>query len=132
MLRPLGGKGGFIMDQTVIPQLRMTDAKRSLPFYTDGLGFTVDWEHQFEPGFPLFVQLTRSEQTIFLTEHSGDCQVGGAVYFVVPNVDACYQAFASRGVTTIEPPQYMPWGDREMVVTDPDGNRLRFSTFVAA
>ncbi len=41
--------------QTVIPQLRITNASRSLEFYVNGLGFTVDWEHQFEPGFPLFV-----------------------------------------------------------------------------
>ena len=45
--------------QTVIPQLRVTDARASLSFYVDGLGFSVDWEHQFEPGFPLFLQLTR-------------------------------------------------------------------------
>jgi uncharacterized glyoxalase superfamily protein PhnB len=109
----------------------MIDAKRSLPFYVDGLGFSIDWEHQFEPGFPLFVQLTRNGQTIFLTEHTGDCQVGGAVYFVVPNVDACYQEFSERGVTVIDSPKDLPWGAREMMVMDPDGNRLRFSTYAA-
>ena len=120
------------MTQTVIPQLRMTSAERSLPFYIDGLGFSLDWEHQFEPGFPLFVQLTRNGQTLFLTEHSGDCEIGGAIYFVVPNVDACYEEFAERGVTTIHPPQDVPWNAREMMVMDPDGNRLRFSTYFAA
>ncbi|WP_397535796.1 hypothetical protein, partial [Roseateles sp.] len=28
--------------------------------------------------------MTRAGQTLFLTEHSGDCQVGGAIYFIVP------------------------------------------------
>ncbi|SDW69723.1 hypothetical protein SAMN05421681_102581 [Lysobacter enzymogenes] len=37
------------MRQTVIPQLRILRADRSLPFYVDGLGFAVDWEHRFEP-----------------------------------------------------------------------------------
>jgi len=115
------------MTQTVIPQFRITDAQRSVPFYVDGLGFTIDWQHQFEPGFPLFMQLTRAGQTIFLTEHTGDCQVGGAAYFVVPDVDACYAAFVAGGITPTEPPTDTPWGTREMVVTDPDGNRLRFS-----
>jgi uncharacterized glyoxalase superfamily protein PhnB len=113
--------------QTVIPQFRMTDAQRSIPFYLDGLGFAIDWQHQFEPGFPLFIQLTRAGQTIFLTEHAGDCQVGGAAYFVVPDVDACYEAFVAGGISTIEPPADTPWETREMVVTDPDGNRLRFA-----
>lgn len=120
------------MAQTVIPQLRITRADASLPFYVQGLGFVVDWQHQFEPGFPLFFQLTRQGQTIFLTEHTGDCEVGGAVYFIVPDVDACFRIFSASGIKTTEPPQDAPWGSREMVVTDPDGNRLRFATRVAA
>jgi uncharacterized glyoxalase superfamily protein PhnB len=116
------------MAQTVTPQFRITDARRSTPFYVDGLGFKIDWEHRFEPGFPVFMSLTRASQTIFLTEHAGDCKVGGAAYFVVPDVDACYEEFASRGVVPTEPPEDKPWGPREMVVTDPDGNRLRFAS----
>jgi catechol 2,3-dioxygenase-like lactoylglutathione lyase family enzyme len=119
------------MTQTVVPQFRITDAQQSIPFYVDGLGFEIDWQHQYEPGFPLFMQLTRAGQTIFLTEHAGDCQVGGAAYFVVPDVDACYAAFVAGGVTLTERPANTPWGTREMVITDPDGNRLRFANPVA-
>jgi len=120
------------MAQTVTPQFRITDARRSTPFYVDGLGFKIDWEHRFEPGFPVFMSLTRAGQTIFLTEHAGDCKVGGAAYFVVPDVDACYEEFASRGVVPTETPEDKSWGPREMVVTDPDGNRLRFASQVAS
>jgi catechol 2,3-dioxygenase-like lactoylglutathione lyase family enzyme len=116
------------MSQTVIPQLRSTNMETSLPFYRDGMGFGVDWQHQFEPGFPLFLQLTREGQTIFLTEHTGDCQVGGAVYFKVADVDACAREFHARGIVTVAGPQDTPWGTREMSVLDPDGNRLRFAT----
>ena len=45
------------MGQRVFPQLRMTDWQRTRQFYIDGLGFAVDWEHRFEPGFPVFAQL---------------------------------------------------------------------------
>lgn len=116
------------MPQTVIPQFRITDARRSIAFYVHGLGFKVDWEHRFEPGLPVFMQLTRAGQSIFLTEHAGDCQVGGAAYFLVPSADACHGEFGARGVVPTEPPADMPWGPREMVVTDPDGNRLRFAS----
>lgn len=115
------------MTQTVTPQFRITNARRSTAFYVDGLGFEIDWEHRFEPGFPVFMQLTRADQTIFLTEHAGDCEVGGAAYFVVPDVDACYKDFLARGLTLIDPPEDTPWGTREMLVMDPDGNRLRFA-----
>ncbi len=115
------------MEQSVIPQLRSTNAERSLRFYVGGLGFSVDWEHRFEPGFPLFVSLTRQGQTIFLSEHSGDCQPGGAVYFVVPDVDACAAQFRNAGIEPDQPPHDTPWERREMLLIDPDGNRLRFA-----
>ncbi|MER2511386.1 MAG: VOC family protein [Nitrosomonas ureae] len=114
--------------QTVIPQLRITSAERSLAFYVGGLGFVVDWQHQFGPGYPLFVQATRSGQTIFLTEHTGDCQVGGAVYFIVPDARACYAQFASNGIVATNHPENTPWDTCEFVLTDPDGNRLRFAS----
>ncbi|HEY4083932.1 MAG TPA: glyoxalase superfamily protein [Burkholderiaceae bacterium] len=117
--------------QTVIPQLRTLDARRAQAFYVDGLGFAVDWTHQFEPGFPLFLQLTRAGQTIFLSEHAGDCQPGGAVYFKVDDVDRCHAEFVGRGAPIFRPPSDMPWGGREMLLIDPDGNRLRFATIAA-
>ena len=119
------------MNQTVIPQLRITRARDSLPFYVQGLGFSIDWQHQFEPGFPLFLQLTREGQTIFLTEHAGDCQVGGAVYFKVADVDACHRDFSARGIVPTHAPHDTDWGTREMALTDHDGNRLRFATHAA-
>lgn len=115
--------------QTVIPQLRMTDAERSLRFYVDGLGFAEDWRHQFEPGLPLFLQLTREGQTIYLSGHAGDGEVGGAVFFIVADVDAVYAALPDWLALHASPPADMPWGTREMTLTDPDGNRLRFATY---
>ena len=113
--------------QRVVPQLRSTDWERTRAFYVDGLGFTVDWEHRFEPGFPVFAQVTRDGLTLFLTEHAGDCRVGGAAYIVVDDVDGLCDEIRGRGVKPSEPPDDTPWGPREMVVTDPDGNRLRFA-----
>jgi catechol 2,3-dioxygenase-like lactoylglutathione lyase family enzyme len=116
------------MQQTVIPQLRITNAERSLAFYVDGLGFKVDWQHQFEPGFPRFFQITRAGQTIFLTEHIGDCEVGGAVYFNVPDARACHAEFQQRGVVATKEPENTPWETCEFMLTDPDGNKLRFAS----
>ncbi len=114
------------MDQRVTPQLRSTNWARTRAFYEDGLGFRVQWEHCFEPGFPVFAQVSRDGLSLFLTEHSGDCQVGGAAYIVVDDLDALYREIIHRGVQVQEPPEEMPWGTREMCVIDPDGNRLRF------
>lgn len=120
------------MAQTVIPVLRMTNAAISLPFYVQGLGFTIDWEYRHEPGFPVFMQLTRAGQSIYLTEHADDCQVGGAVHFVVPAVDECYRAFQASGQIKVKPPHDTAWKTRELQMVDPDGNKLTFSTELAA
>ena len=116
------------MVQRVTPQLRTTNWKRTRVFYEDGLGFRVEWEHQFEPGLPVFAQVTRDGLSLFVTEHAGDCQVGGAAYIIVDDVDALYREITARGVSVLEPPEDAPWGGREMSVLDPDGNRLRFAT----
>ena len=115
------------MPQTVIPQLRITEPERSRRFYCDGLGFRIDWEHRFEPGFPVFMQLTRDAQTLFLTQHAGDCEPGGAVYFIVPDADCCLNEFRTRGITPATDISDTPWGTREFMLLDPDGNRLRFA-----
>lgn len=114
------------MSQRVTPQLRSTNWARTRAFYERGLGFRVEWEHRFEPGFPVFAEVSRDGVALFLTEHAGDCQVGGAAYIVVDDLDALYQELIERGIRVDESPQDTPWGTREMRVLDPDGNRLRF------
>lgn len=115
------------MSQLVTPQLRSTNWERSRAFYVDGLGFTVDWIHQFELRLPVFAGITLEGRTLFITEHRGDCEVGGAVYILMDDVDAFYRTLVARGVRVLEPPEEAPWGVREMMVVDPDGNRLRFA-----
>ena len=75
------------------------------------------------------MQLAREGQTIFLSGHAGDGEVGGAVFFVVPDVDAVYRALPDAIAMHFSPPDDMPWGTREMTLVDPDGNRLRFATY---
>lgn len=115
------------MTQRVFPQLRMMDWERTRRFYVRGLGFEVDWEHRFEPDLPVFAQVTRDGLSLFLSEHSGDCRVGGAAYFVVDDVNALFEEIRARGIATAQPPEDTPWGTREMGVKDPDGNSLRFA-----
>jgi catechol 2,3-dioxygenase-like lactoylglutathione lyase family enzyme len=117
--------------QRVVPTLRITGYARSRQFYIDGLGFQIDWEHRFEPHFPVFMQISRDELVLFLTEHAGDCPVGGLVHLYVPDVDAWYAEFRTRGVPVREPPNQSLPGLRDMTVLDPDGNKLRICTRLA-
>lgn len=114
--------------QNVIPTLRITSHAKSKEFYVDRLGFRIDWEHRFQPDFPVFMQVSRDELAFFLTEHRGDCPVGGLVHLYVPDVDAWYAEFQAKGVPVKELPNESLQGLRTMTIVDPDGNKLRICT----
>jgi len=108
--------------------LRVRSYETSIAFYGK-LGFKEQWRHQFEPDLPVFASIARDGMEIFLTEHTGDCQFGGLVHFYVANVDECYAQFRQRGVPVKEPPgNSLSPEVRDMLVVDPDGNRLCFLT----
>jgi catechol 2,3-dioxygenase-like lactoylglutathione lyase family enzyme len=111
--------------QRVIPTLRITDYERSKSYYGGALGFTIEWEHRFEPHFPVFLSVIRDGMRLYLSQHRGDCQVGGLVHFVIPDVDGWHAEFRESGATISEAPND-DLGFRNMTVVDPDGNHLRF------
>ena len=114
--------------QKVVPALRVSSYEASSAFYKR-LGFEEQWKHQFEADLPVFASVARDGMEIFLTEHVGDCRFGGLVHFYVPDVDQCYEEFRERGVPVTEPPGNSLGPDtRDMLVEDPDGNRLSFIT----
>ncbi len=114
--------------QRVLPTLRITDYARSKRFYVDGLGFAVDWESRFQPGFPVFMQVSRDGMSFFLTEHKGDCPTGALIHLFVPDVDAWFDECVRRGVSVSEPPNESLQGLRSMTIVDPDGNKVMVST----
>ena len=109
-----------------IPILRMFDEDRARDFYVTFLGFSVDWEHRFEPGLPLYLQVSRAGCRLHLSGHHGDATPGSALRIEVEDLDAFHAELQARRHPHARPgiePQ--PWG-RDMAVTDPFGNRLVF------
>ena len=56
-----------------IPIFRIFDVDKARAFYLDFLGMSVDWEHRFDESAPLYMQVSRGELKLHLTEHHGDC-----------------------------------------------------------
>lgn len=114
--------------QRVVPTLRVRSFEAAQLFYAT-LGFAVEWTHQFEPGFPVFAAVARDEMEVFLTEHAGDCAFGALVHFYVDDVDALHREFLAAGVrVTHAPHNDLGPTTRQMMVIDPDDNRLSFIT----
>ena len=112
--------------QAVVPTLRIADRERSRRFYVDGMGFRVDWEWKNEPG--AFLQLSRPGMRLYLSEREGDCPPGALVHLYVHDVDAWQRELLTRGILAEHAPVDRPWGNREMLVRDPDGNKLCICT----
>ncbi|HWW69941.1 MAG TPA: glyoxalase superfamily protein [Duganella sp.] len=115
---------------TITPILRIFDEDKAREFYVDYLGFSIDWEHRFEPGMPLYLQVSKDGCALHLSEHHGDCSPGAAVRIVTTAIDALHAGLADKQYKYARPGiETVPWGGREMSIKDPFGNRL---TFVAA
>ena len=63
-----------------IPILRIFDESKAREFYLDFLGMSVDWEHRFEPDTPIYIQVSRGELVLHLSEHSGDGTPGTKIF----------------------------------------------------
>lgn len=111
-----------------IPILRMFDESKAREFYLDFLGFQVDWEHRFEPGLPLYMQVSRGGCVLHLSEHHGDSSPGAAVRIATGDLDAFQVELAAKRYRYARPAiEEMPWGTRDLSVRDPFGNRLTFT-----
>ena len=112
-----------------IPILRVFDEAKAREFYLDFLGFKVDWEHRFEPGLPLYMQISKDDCVLHLSEHHGDCCPGASLRIEASDLDA-YQAQLLAKQYKYSRPGIgeMPWGTREMCIADPFGNRLTFTS----
>lgn len=63
----------------VIPILRIFDEAKAREFYIDWLGFAVDWEHRFEDNMPLYMQVSKADVLLHLSEHHGDACPGAKI-----------------------------------------------------
>ncbi len=113
--------------QRAIPVLRSFDEAKAREFYCGFLGFTVDFEHRFEPGMPLYMGVTRSGVTLHLSEHYGDASPGSTVYVPMLGVRALHKELNDKNYGFGRPGiERQAWGDI-LTVHDPFGNRIRFS-----
>ena len=117
---------------SITPILRIFDEAKAREFYIDYLGFAVDWDHRFEPGLPLYQQVSRGDCVLHLSEHHGDCCPGTALRIEVDDIDGLHAELSAKQYGYARPGiEDTPWGARELSVKDPFGNRLTFAGPVA-
>ena len=109
------------------PIVRIFDETKARAFYVDYLGFGIDREHRFDDEAPLYLQVSREGCVLHLSEHHGDGSPGIALRIGTDALDALHAELAGRRYRYARPGiEARPWGERDLTVRDPFGNRLVF------
>lgn len=112
----------------VIPVLRIFDEAKTYEFYVDWLGFTIDWKHRYEDNLPLYMQVSKDDIVLHLSEHHGDCCPGAKVFIECTGLKEYQQLLINKQYKYYRPGlEDAPWGAITMEVGDPFGNKLLFN-----
>ena len=106
------------------PIVEVVSVERSIEHYTTKLGFTRSWDWPDGSDDKTFAAVSNGEVTVFLSEAEGDVAPTW-VFYNVNDVDIVHAAYLEAGANVIEAPNDKPWGMREFLVEDLDGNVLR-------
>ena len=114
------------------PILRIFDETKAKEFYVDFLGFKVDWEHRFDEGLPLYMQISKDGCVLHLSEHHGDCCPGAAMRIETNELEGFQKELIAKDYKNTRPGiEKMPWGSKDMSITDPFANRLTFTNAIS-
>jgi catechol 2,3-dioxygenase-like lactoylglutathione lyase family enzyme len=111
-----------------IPILRSFDEAKAREFYVDFLGFSIDWEHRFEPGTPLYMQVSRGGIVFHISEHHGDGSPGAHLRVDITGLHEFHEELTAKRYKNGRPGLSTPeWGGTEMTVIDPCNNQITFA-----
>ena len=117
------------------PQLFVADIRSSCDFFTKKLGFTIAFTYG-EP--PFYAQVMRDgvrlnlrcvEQPVIDAELRNREELLSASLTVATaeEIKALFLEFQASGATFFQTLKRQPWGARDFIVNDPDGNLLLFA-----
>ncbi len=114
----------------MIITLYAREMQKTVAFYTDRLGFTVDAQQSS----PNFTMLRPKQGPLLALESVDSLPVGHAkepgameLGFAVENVDAIFEQWRADGVAIVSAPENHPFG-REFLAKDPEGNYVSVFT----
>lgn len=109
------------------PVLRIFDDAKAREFYLGYLGFTLTFEHRHAPELPNYMGVARGDCLLHLSEHHGDASPGASLRIEVVELEALRDELLTQVYRYARPViEATPWGTRDMLLTDPFGNRLTF------
>ncbi len=116
------------MLKRAVPVIRVSNSTLASRFYCESLGFHQDFAYRPDEAAadPCYFGVSRDGVVLHVSSFTGDGKLGSAVNIVVEDLDALHAELLARSVAIDLPPTTQTWGVREMHITDPDANCLRF------
>ena len=115
--------------KSIIPQLRTTDIASTIRFYTEKLGFAVEFNYQgFYAGVRTGDQaihlklVDEKDPSISFVDDGGHLHL----YFETDGVAEFADELKTRGVEMVEDVHETDWNTREFVIHDDQGHTLYF------
>jgi catechol 2,3-dioxygenase-like lactoylglutathione lyase family enzyme len=119
---------------SVAPQLFVADIKASCEFFTEKLGFQVDFVYG-DP--PFYAQVIRDNakfvmrlvhEYVFTDLREREGLLSAAVTVATEEeIKQLFLAYEAEGVRFSQALKKEPWGARTFIVQDPDGNLILFA-----
>ena len=117
----------MIVEKT-IPILRIFDYEKAIEFYIDWLGFAIQWEHVFDEGMPVYMEVFKDGLTLHLSEHHGDATPGAKVFLWCTGLKEYHKMLIAKKYKNNRPGMDETfYGSWAVEVIDPFGNRLSFN-----
>jgi hypothetical protein len=79
-----------------IPVLRIFDYQKAVGFYISWLGFQISWEHVFEPGAPIYMEIEKDGASFHLSEHHGDATPGAKIFIWCSGLKAYHDILIAK------------------------------------
>jgi hypothetical protein len=112
-----------------IPILRIGSYHEAVDFYVSFLKFRIDWEHRFNENDPVYMQLSKDQLILQLTENKrfDGCS---AVYVETKGLeDFAREIGTVKGKFEIPAITVTPWATLQLEIKDPFGNLMRFNEY---
>ncbi|HVU57907.1 MAG TPA: VOC family protein [Puia sp.] len=105
----------------IMPALPCVDVGTAVSYYRDVLGFSVNYQQD-----DLGVMDRDEVRVLLVARKEGDVSTGSCCVYI-RNADELHAELTSRGALVQGEPVSHPWGLRDFVVKDPDGNEISFA-----
>ncbi|MEV8307542.1 VOC family protein [Streptomyces flavidovirens] len=125
---------------SIYPTVLYKDAKAAIRLLKEAFGFREVALYESESGYVEHAELAYGNGAVMVGSHGREGVFAKAmadagpvgVYVLVDDVDAHHERAVEHGVEILMPPTDQPYGSRDYMARDPEGNLWSFGTYTPA